>query len=253
MKRTISYVFDWALDHRLIPTTAISPVKEIKFKKGEEKLPEILTLNEIKSLLFTAKRLDHPWFPIWALALQTGMRSGELYALTWDSVDLEGNLIFVHKNYSTKDREIGATKGRYWRTVPISSELKSFLLEIKLSSGGGHSHPEFKGDFVLPHFKAWNSGHQAGELRTFCEMSKMKSIGFHTLRACFATHLLNLNISTAKVMKICGWKELKTMERYIRLAGVEVKGITEDFKVMPTDDVLMGSVSNLIDFKKSKR
>ena len=30
-----------------------------------EKVPDILTLEEIKKLLHEAKQLEHPWYPIW--------------------------------------------------------------------------------------------------------------------------------------------------------------------------------------------
>jgi integrase len=52
-------------------------------------------------------------------------------------------------------------------------------------------------------------------------------VKFHALRACFATQLLAKNIAPAIVMKICGWKNLKTMEFYVRLAGVSEEGATE--------------------------
>jgi len=28
-------------------------------------------------------------------------------------------------------------------------------------------------------------------------------------------------------MKICGWSDLKTMQRYVRLAGIEIEGATK--------------------------
>ncbi|MBS1982643.1 MAG: tyrosine-type recombinase/integrase [Bdellovibrionales bacterium] len=54
-------------------------------------------------------------------------------------------------------------------------------------------------------------------LRDFCKLHGLLSIKFHTLRACFSTQLLRQGVEAAKVMKICGWKDLKTMQRYIRL------------------------------------
>jgi len=45
-------------------------------------------------------------------------------------------------------------------------------------------------------------------------------------------------------MKICGWKDLKTMQRYIRLAGIEVKGATDGLKLLP-DTQVMGRVLEL--------
>jgi hypothetical protein len=43
---------------------------------------------------------------------------------------------------------------------------------------------------------------------------------------------------------LAGWKDLKTMQRYIRLAGVEVKGATDGLKLLPEADV-MAKVVNL--------
>jgi hypothetical protein len=47
--------------------------------------------------------------------------------------------------------------------------------------------------------------------------------------------MLRSGVEAAKVMKICGWKELKTMQHYIRLAGIEVQGVTERIKGFPGD------------------
>jgi integrase len=57
--------------------------------------------------------LNHRWYPIWIFAVLTGMRRGELYALTWDQIDLEKNLILVHRSYDSNMKMTGPTKGRY--------------------------------------------------------------------------------------------------------------------------------------------
>lgn len=72
----------------------------------------------------------------------------------------------------------------------------------------------------------------------------MKDVKFHTLRACFATQLLRNGISAAMVMRICGWTELKTMQHYIRLAGVEIKGATDSLRFETPEDA-MGKVVEL--------
>ncbi len=43
--------------------------------------------------------------------------------------------------------------------------------------------------------------------------------------------MLRIGVEPAKVMKVCGWKELKTMQHYVRLTGVEIQGVTEAMQV----------------------
>lgn len=58
-------------------------------------------------------------------------------------------------------------------------------------------------------------------------------VAFHTLRACFATHLLATGAGPLKVMRMGGWSDLKTFQIYLRMAGVDVKGVSDGLDVMP--------------------
>src|SRR5690606_18248159 len=120
-----------------------------------EKAPDILSLEEIRKFLSTAKALDHQWYPIWAFAILTGMRSGELHALTWEQIDLEKNLILVDRSYDSNVKAVGPTKGRYWRTVPINGSLRNLILDLKQNLNLINS------GFVLPRIKDWDNGDQA--------------------------------------------------------------------------------------------
>ena len=207
----------------------------------KEKVPDILNLEEIRKLLTEARRLEHHWYPMWAMALLTGMRNGELHALLWSDVDLENRKITVSKSYHSRGKFVKSTKSGRWRTVPIADELYTLLLELKVTTGD-RSH-------VLPRHWKWDEGRQAEVLRAFCKGIGIKSIRFHALRACFATQLLAHDIAPARVMKICGWSELKTMQHYTRLAGVDERGATQVLKILPTDAAVMGEVVNLFDFR----
>ena len=226
VKNTINMIYNWAIEEKMVKGVHNSPVFGIKISVKQDKRPEILKIDEIKNLLYQAKAQDHDWYFVWAMALLTGMRNGELYALRWNDVDLDNKTIKVERSFNFKIDEFKDTKAGYWRTVPISSELKSLLLEIRLQS---------KSEFILPRFELWKAGKQAQVLKLFCKSIGIPEIKFHTLRACFATQLIGVGVEPAKVMKICGWKDLKTLAIYLRLAGVDEKGATEGLSFLPQD------------------
>jgi len=173
--------------------------------------------------------MNHQWYPIWAMALMTGMRSGELYALEWSDVDFESKRITVSKSWNGRLKKIKSTKGNYWREVPINEELGELLKSV--------NNLNTNSNFVLPRNRDWDRGESAKVLRAFCFGIGVPSVKFHALRACFATQMLKQGIAPAVVMKIGGWKELKTMQIYLRLAGIEIDDATRDLSFLPMQEV----------------
>jgi integrase len=236
----INGLFLWAKDNRIMKQESVSPAIGVKISRKEDKKPDILNKDEIRTFLDVAKKMNHDWYYIWALATMTGMRSGELYALEWKDIDWEHNLITCTKSYNRREKRIKETKAGYWRDVPINRELKGMLQELR-----GSSHLRKRGaEFVLPRFRAWDKGESARVLRTFLVGIGMRGVKFHALRACFATQLLRNGIPAAMVMKICGWTELKTMQYYVRLAGIEISGATDNISFL-TPEETMGKVVGL--------
>lgn len=228
-KSMINNVFKWGIEEGYLFTTTRSPAVGIALEKQEEKKPEILTLEQTRKFLNAAKQLKHPWYPVWAFAILTGARNGEIYAVHKDDVDLENNKIIISKSFNNRRGEIKSTKAGYYRTVPINPDLRELILELLVSNPDS--------EFLLPRLPGWSKGYQSKTLRLFLKSIGLPSVKFHTLRACFATLLLQQSKAPAVVMKICGWRDLKTMERYIRLAGVDEKGATDSLKVLPEPSI----------------
>lgn len=142
------------------------------------------------------------------------MRNGELFALKWDRVNLEQRQILINSSWNSEDG-FKDTKSGDDRIAEIAPELLYILKELKLKTGNS--------EFVLPRIEQWTKGEQARVLREFLE-----SIGIPgVLRASWATVMLTLGIEPIKVMAVGGWKDLKTMQIYIRKAGVNTKGISD--------------------------
>ncbi|MEZ4873072.1 MAG: site-specific integrase [Bdellovibrionales bacterium] len=234
LRTRIKAVFEHGIQAGLINIMK-NPAHDLVLKKSEEKKPEILSAGECKKLIELAYVHQHEWRHVWALALLTGMRNGELYALQWSDIDWEQKLITVARAYNGRTKKISTTKAGYWRDVPMSQDCIRILKELRCERGNQ--------EYVLPRLPRWGNGIQAAVLRTFCMEHGLPSVRFHTLRACFGTQLLRQGVSSAIVMKIAGWKDLKTMQRYIRLAGVEVTGATDKLSVLPPEEIAANVVS----------
>jgi len=261
-KYTINLVYMWGVEERLIPGVQTSPVFGLEVEPDrEEKRPEILTIEEIRKLLRMAKEQNHPWYPTWVGAVLTGCRSGELHELRRSDLEVISREQAIHEDkkpfdkrrygflrvrrgYNTRVREVGPTKAGYWRNVPISSEFYWFLVhDLRIEEKQPTDH-------IFPRSWAWDKGAQAKILRMFCISNKLPSVRFHALRACFATQLIASGVPATVVMKICGWRDMKTMQRYIRLAGVEEAGATEILRFIPTEEAVMEKVVSMYDYKK---
>ena len=74
-----------------------------------------------------------------------------------------------------------------WRNVDISSQLQEIISELK--------NVRLNTKYVLPQYPEWKHGEAGKVLRMFLERIEInKDVVFHTLRACFATHLLSTGV-----------------------------------------------------------
>lgn len=233
IKTSINMVYTWGFEEGLIQGASVSgksPVYGLGIDKKEEKIKPILTIDEVRKFLLEAKIHQHPWYPIWAFAVLTGMRSGELMALEWGDIDDENGIIRVAKSFNKRLNATKCPKNGTWRNVDISSQLVKLIAELKRERRNERH--------VLPQFPEWKNGQGGKILRMFLErIGIRKEVVFHTLRACFATHLLSTGVEPLKVMRMGGWSDLKTFQIYLRMSGVDVRGVAEALDVLPSESV----------------
>lgn len=210
VNKCIRSVFAFAIDRGYLNN---NPTPVVRFKR-KEKAHICLTEKQARLFLERAQEMDSPWFPIWATALYTGMRSGELFALMWDCVDLETNKVRVCRSWNSKDGFKG-TKSGHDRVLDIAPSVKPILQDL---------YAKREDNFVLPRMESWSRGQQAKELSLFLMGMGLPRMRFHDLRASWATMLLGLGVEPIKVMKMGGWREISTMMIYARIAGIDIDG-----------------------------
>jgi integrase len=214
----IRAVFEYALETNIVNR---NPCPRLKLEV-KDKVKRGLTETQLSTLLEQAKIMGCEWYEIWATAAYTGMRNGELYALTWDKVDLENRRIVVDTSWNKVDG-FKSTKSGHERIVEIAPILVTILRELKIADPSSH--------FVLPRLPEWERGHQAAELRLFMIGLGLPRIKFHDFRALTCSMLLAKGVPMYKVMAMLGWRDLKTASIYLRMNGETVKGITNNLNL----------------------
>lgn len=226
--KTLRRIFQTAMEDGIITR---NPALGLKVKTPPP-VQQVLNSEEATTLLSCAKAGNHPFYYLWAVALLTGMRNGELYSLRWSDIDLSTKIITVSSSWNNKDG-LHSTKSNKNRVIPISKDLEEILINLK---NIGPFEENLKGlvgseslvtDLVLPRYKEWARGSQSSITKKYCKEIGIKEIKFHDLRATFITNLLGNNVPIPKVMSIVGHARMSTTNEYLRLAGVGVKGATE--------------------------
>ncbi len=96
-----------------------NPAASVRRRKVPRRLADFLRVHEVPLVL--AALLPHHR-PIFAAAIYTGMRKGELIGLHKSDIDFGANLIMVQRSY---DRD--TTKGGCGAAIPIAKELVPYL------------------------------------------------------------------------------------------------------------------------------
>lgn len=110
------------------PTAGIGKLKYAQAERG------VFTLEELRRL-FPESGLG-PWrswtaHTLFLLAWQTGMRAGELRALTWDQIDQTRKRIRVDRAFKGGGREIGLPKGEKTRVTFVTDRVLRAMDKLK--------------------------------------------------------------------------------------------------------------------------
>jgi integrase len=131
--------------------------------------------------------------PMILLALNTGMRRGELLKLRWDEVS--NGSITVH----------GSTaKSKQSRVIPLNAEAKAVFSDWK--SAGDLVFPGVDGAAMMTVKRSWAGVRKAANL---------PNLRFHDLRHTFATRLLEKGANVRVVQELLGHANLATTQRYL--------------------------------------
>lgn len=155
-----------------------------------------------------------------ALALNVYLypRPGELRALEWSDVDLEGGRVSFHRALRRDGTEKG-TKTNTVRTVPIEPALVALLSAMRAASGGEGRVIDLPHDTALADVLR-EALRKAGVTRAelFASSKTRKQITWYDLRATGVTWRAIRGDNPIAIMHQAGHADFKTTQLYIREA-----------------------------------
>jgi integrase len=186
-------------------------------KLKEPKRPDnFMSKEEIEKFLEVNKDDPHYW--LFVVALNTGMRRGELAGLCWDRVDFETGYIHITR---LRDRNglADRTKTRNsQRRIPMSDVVRHALMELKTRAW----HPEFV--FCIAYGKPFDEGHVYWYFQRAQKKAELTNhYRFHDLRHTFASHFVMNGGSLYDLQKLLGHARFEETQRYAHLTPEHLK------------------------------
>jgi site-specific recombinase XerD len=186
-------------------------IKQLDRPKKAKRLPEVLSLDEVKEVLTQLKNIKHK--TLLSLLYSCGLRIGEALSLKLTSIDLERNLVHV---------KFG--KGRKDRFVPLSPTMKQLLhtyyMQYKPTTYvfEGREHKKYS---VVSTRQVLR--------RALLHTGIKKHVTLHTLRHSYATHLLENGTDIRYIQELLGHNSPKTTMIYTHVSTTSLEKIKNPF------------------------
>lgn len=188
-----------------------NPAEKLAHPSFEMKPPRVLTIMEYRALR-DVSRVDVRLYSIIELLLQTGIRIGELSALTIDDLresnDKKIKYLYIKPAGSHLPRKVPLNKSAY-------SAIQNYL-KIR---------PESEDDalFITKNGRPLLVRNIRTTIDKAFEKAGIKNAKVNDLRNTFIAHHLANGVSLTTVSKLVGHKRLSTTEKYINLINKDGK------------------------------
>lgn len=179
------------------------PTEDLVAPKKTRPLPYVLSVTQTLQLIASADRSTPEGLrdrALLELLYATGLRISEAVTLTQRDLSLSQRLLRCHG------------KGNKERQVPITGSVVTRLEQYLATRNARTVRPttsvfQHQGNPLTRQY-AWTI------ISTYASKAKLKNVTPHTLRHCFATHLLENGASTTEVQMLLGHSHLSTTEIY---------------------------------------
>ena len=208
LRHMLNKAKEWGLLFKENPCTSVK-----WFKKAPGRL-RFLDREEITRLLYSCEGYLKDMVQI---ALNTGMRKGEILNLRTEDVDINFSLIHVRDSKTGQGRDI-----------PINSNLLVICERLKKDA---------KGEYI---FENTETGKPFDDVKksfhSALKKAEINGATFHTLRHTFASHLVMEGVDLPTVASLLGHRDISMTMRYAHLTPDHRKIAVEKLCDLTSDD-----------------
>ena len=191
-------------------------MKEIPRVKKSKKLPVVLSKDEVKSIFSATTNIKYK--TIFMTIYAAGLRISEAASLKVEDIDSKNMQIRVREGKGNKDRYTILSKENL-------DVLRNYCKSSRITTG-----------WLFPGSPSSKSISTRSIQRVFKEAVYRarikKNATVHTLRHCFATHLLESGIGIYYIQRLLGHSNPKTTSVYIHLTRYDVLNIKSPLDLM---------------------
>ena len=185
-------------------------------------LPVLLSSEEVASLIGAAGNLKHQ--TALSVAYGAGLRASEVVALKVGDIDSQRMTLRIEQGKGRKDR--------YAMLAPVLLERLRAWWRVARVLGkmleGGWLFPGMNPIDPLSTRQLNRAVHAAAKAAGID-----KRVSMHTLRHCFATHLLEQKVDIRVIQVLLGHKKLETTSMYTHVATEILREVVSPLETMP--------------------
>ena len=177
-----------------------NPAIGCKLPPLKAKEMKILSKEEIQRFLIQAK--EDGLYELFLLELTTGLRRGEILALTWDDLNVKARELRINKQFTPAGGKATISEPKTkaaFRTIVLPPVMVNLLMEYKK---GVFSHLIFPSR-IKPE-QPIDPGYVRKRLQQILERADCKRVRFHDLRHTFATIALQNGVDIKTVSGMLG-------------------------------------------------
>jgi len=201
-----------------------NPVKELEVPNPKGQLPDVPTVEEMARLLAApdvTTVLGIRDRAMLEVLYSTGVRRGELLAMTIFSVDLQNGTVRVFGKFR-KERIVPlGNQAVYWLKKYISESRPVILKERNFNA------------LWITYYKTCNmrEGNVLQTLKRYCDKMKIRRICAHAIRRACVTHMLANGAHPAHLQHLLGHETLATLSEYLKITITDLKAMHHKSKL----------------------